>query len=183
MIRLFQFKNNFLSENSGMLDAEYSVIGYFDGLDMKTDKEENVTKHIELLSDPMRIDNVQELNEMCDCFNIAGIRQKDDAEFWEEKAPFFVFISCLRLQRRSDVLQRIMETIESYYVAVCYTTLDSSDLVVCLKTKRYDDGYKAIENYHRIIREIDEHNDLQKGFSVLAIRQEALNVLDRKSVV
>lgn len=179
MIRLFQFKNNFLSKYTEKLVAEYSIIGYFDGLDMKTDKDMNLKKTIELLNDPMQIEISKSLNEMCDYFNIAGIRCDDDTEFWQFNDHFFVFISCVRLQKKSTKLFEIIKKIETDYNAVCYTTLDSSDLVICLKSKSYYEGYEAIENYHRIIEEYDKDNGLQKGFSLLAIHQCALNGLLR----
>jgi len=36
MIRKFEFKNNYLSGDTNSLEAEYSSVGYFDGMDGST---------------------------------------------------------------------------------------------------------------------------------------------------
>lgn len=178
MIRVFQFKNNFLSENPGMLKAEYSVIGYFDGLDMKTDAGMEGMEKSRILSDPFQYEFIKnDPYEMCDYFNIAGLREQSDEDFWKSSEEPLVFISCIRFKRKSEKLKELIEMIEETYHAVCFTTLDSSDLVICLKTTSHEKGYRAIEEYRRIISECDPQNGLQKGFSVLAIQQHVLDSL------
>lgn len=169
MIRLFQFKNNFLSESKKKLEAEYSVIGYFDGLDMKTDKEMEVGEKNRILSDPSYAFIEKNPDEMCDYFNIVGLREKDDTKFWEMQEEALVFISCIRFVKKSNNLSKIIENIEKTYNAICFTTLDNSDLIICLRTKSYIKGHEAIENYHMVIQTCDPENNLQKGFSVLGI--------------
>ena len=178
MMRLFQFKNTFLSENSEMLAAEYSVIGYFDGLDMKTDSDMNPQEKNRLLSDPLQ--NVllkNESFEMCDYFNIVGMRQESDQNFWNITDKSYIFISCIRLKKKAKKIKEIIAAIENKYVAVCYTTLDSSDLVICSKSSSYEEGYRAVEKYHSIVTHYESQNGIQKGFSVLAIRQRVLDDL------
>ncbi len=184
MIRVFQFKNNFLSENPKMLKAEYSVIGYFDGLDMKTDADMKGAERSCILSDPFQYEFIKnDPYEMCDYFNIAGLREQSDEDFWKSSEEPLVFISCIRFRRKSEKLKKLIEMIEKTYHAVCFTTLDSSDLVICLKTTSHEKGYRAIEEYRRIISEHDSQNGIQKGFSVLAIRQAVLDSLrDREAV-
>lgn len=183
MIRLFQFKNNFLSESKKKLEAEYSVIGYFDGLDMKTDKEMEVGEKNRILSDPSYAFIEKNPDEMCDYFNIVGLREKDDTKFWEMQEEALVFISCIRFVKKSNNLSKIIENIEKTYNAICFTTLDNSDLIICLRTKSYIKGHEAIENYHMVIQTCDPENNLQKGFSVLAIQQLILDALAQDMIL
>lgn len=182
MIRLFQFKNTFLSESSEVLKAEYCVIGYFDGLEMKTDQEMSPSEKSRLLSDPMQSSFTKdEAYELCDYFNIVGLRNTADADFWENNSKPYVFISCIRLKKKTTKLEEIINRLENSYEAMCYTTLDSSDLIICLRTASYDEGYRILEKYHVIVNVCDSGNAIQKEFSVLAIQQKILNDLSTGS--
>ena len=186
MIRMFQFKNTFLCENPEKIDAEYCVIGYFDGLDMRTEFNMNSQDACKLLSDPLQYEFVKDdTQEMCDYFNIIGLRKGSDQDFWDVSDMPYIFISCIRLKNKTEKIQEIISKIEQKYQAVCYTTLDSSDLIICLKTTSYVAGYRAVEDYHNTVIESDPGNGIQKGFSVLALKQKVLNSISKseKSII
>lgn len=172
MIRLFQFKNNFLSQNARMVSAEYSSIGYFDGLDTRIVLDQEAQ---DILSLPTQVQYQSDDN--CDYYNIVGIRREEDECFWKEKEGTFLFISCLRFKKCSEKLDEIVAQIENKYCACCYYTFDSSDLVVCMKSDSYIKAYQAIEKYPDLIAECDPGNGIQKSFSILSVRQEILDML------
>lgn len=186
MIRLFQFKNNFLRENTNQLEAEYSTIGYFDGLDMQV-YDDSEDEGLEILSDTYRNllyvnSNTDQLLEACDYFNVAGMRRdsKRDEDFWNQSSKVLFFVSFLRLARRPKKLKQIIEEIEKDSDCICYTTYDSSDLIVCIKTNKYSYGCDVLSHLHDTIEMIDDKgNRLQKCFSVFAIKQTVLNEIDQ----
>lgn len=179
MIRCFMFKNSFLTEDTEMVSAEYSSVGYFDALDIiKAPDEEGKS----VLSAPMQVKIVDGFYETCDYFNIAGMRWKDDEDFWREEKKPFLFISCVRLKKSSDKLQEISGKIEEKYTASCYFTFDSSDLVICMRSNSYIQGYNDIEQgYPEIIMSCDKENGVQKCYSILSVRQEILDNLPNDS--
>lgn len=182
MIRLFQFKNNFIGAESKQVEATYSALGYFDGLDLGDVKENGDLEREELLSDPFRflIRDKKALLEECDYFNVAGIAE-DEGDFWETEELPFIFISFIRMNKRSQNIKRIIEGIEENIrvegekKGKCYRTYDNSDLIICLRTKKYSLGYHYIENYRNLIQGMDQGNYLQKSFSICVLKQ---NILD-----
>lgn len=183
MIRIFQFKNSFLSEIDKKVEAEYSAFGYYDGLVMKTMDTDNLSESRHLLSDPFQIEvSEDDPYEMCDYFCIAGMCEEDDKEFWEKGKKPYIFISCLRFVRKTKIISQVINEIEEKYSAKCYLTLDSSDLIVCLRTCRYQEGYQIVEKYSNIVREYDEENRIQKGFSVFVMWQKTLDELSSEDL-
>lgn len=182
MIRLFQFKNNFLRENDSQLEAEYSIIGYFDGLDMQV-FEDDTSEGLEILSDTYRSllyvgSDTEKLLEACDYFNVAGMCRdsQKDSDFWNHSSEALYFVSFLRFAKRSDQLKQFIETIEKDSRCICYTTYDSSDLIICIKTNQYSYGCDVLNHFYDTIEKKDyKGNRLQKCFSVFAIRQTVLN--------
>lgn len=189
MIRLFQFKNNFIGEEIEQIEAEYSAFGYFDGLVLGLAEEEN--KAEALLSDPFYflVDNKNALLEECDYFNVAGICQ-DDKSFWEANDLPFIFITFVRMKKRSRNMEKIISEISGkagegdQKKTQCYRTYDSSDLIICMRTKRYSSGYCFIESYRDIVQSVDKDNCLQKSFSICVIKQETLdNIMDNAGCI
>lgn len=178
MIRVFQFKNTFLCENIDKIDAEYSAFGYFDGMESEKITDNDLSKNIKKLSDPWGMNSNGSMPyEMCDYFCITGICKDDDDEFWKKGQEPYIFISCIRLLRQSDMISQIISEIELKYRAKCYVTLDATDIVICLRSSSYSEGYWAIEDYRRIVKKYDSHNRILKGFSIFVIWQKTLDIL------
>lgn len=178
MIRIFQFMNNFLTEDTKMVKARYSSFGYFDGLD--TWQENNEAQIRKFLSFPQQAHINKDVT--CDYFNIVGIRKEEAPSFWghEEENPL-LFVTFIRLKNESKKLEEIIEDIEKKYNAYCYTTFDSSDFIVCMRTKKYSEGYEVIEGYSGIVNKQDSDNGIQKSFSVCSIHQDILNKIALRS--
>lgn len=182
MIRLFQFKNNFLRENDSQLEAEYSTIGYFDGLDMQV-FDENTDEGLKILSDTYRNllytdSGVEKMLEACDYFNVAGMcrNEQRDRDFWSDSSENLIFVSFLRFAKRSGKLKQFIETIERDSDCICYTTYDSSDLIICIRTNQYRHGSDVLNHFYDTIETGGyDGNQLQKCFSVFAIKQTTLN--------
>ncbi len=181
MIRLFQFKNNFLRENDSQLEAEYSTIGYFDGLDMQV-FDENTDKGLEILSDTYQnllyAGSSDKMLEACDYFNVAGMCRNNqrDSDFWRDLSKKLIFVSFLRFTKRTRKLKLFIEMIEKDSDCICYTTYDSSDLIICIRANRYSHYYDVLNRFYDMIETDDyDKNHLQKCFSVFAIKQTTLN--------
>ena len=169
MVRIFVFKNTYICENMEKINADYSAFGYFDGLSMEVYQDNKF---------PISVSDFGS-NEQCDHYCIAAFRKdsKTDADFWKAGNEPYIFISFLRLSKASNKLSKIVDEIENNNNAVCYHTLDNSDLLVCIRRKRYSEGYFDINSYYDAIQKIDPGNSLQKGFSVMVISQAVLNQL------
>lgn len=170
MIRKLHFENNILGGRIEMDPAEYSVLGHYDGLSIQTFPDNT---GYEILSGTHRT------AALYNSFDIIGRRSLPDDCFWEKGGAPFIFISCLRLKKASDNLEKISDMIERKYNAVCYLTVDSSDLVVCLRSCSYRAGYETVVGYHKIIRECEPENELQISFSAVAIWQKVLDRLEK----
>lgn len=180
MIKIFQFKNSFLSEENKRVQAQYSSVGYFDGLDIKTESDKAGSS---ILSSPAKIQFLDGFYESCDYFSIVGIRKDEikDTNFWNEKQNPFLFVTCLRLKKRSNELEALVDEIEEAYNAICYYTFDSSDLIICLKTSSYIEGYHIIEKEYVDLAEKYKNNKVQKLFSVLSVEQKILDELPEET--
>lgn len=180
MIRMFQFKNNFLSEDTKMVNAPYSSVGYFDGLDTWVVSHQ---KGKDVLSIPIRTE--KKMDESCDYFNIVGMRHEQDEFFWNENQSQnpFLFVTCIRLHKWSDKFEDIAKTIEKKFDACCYTTFDSSDLIICMRAKSYSQGYSAIEEYSSLVKDLDGSNRIQKSYTILSILQKTLDSLPEENII
>lgn len=167
MIRLFSFRNSLLAENTKTVPAEYSAFGYFDGLQMKTWRNEEQVNYTSL-KPPLEIN--------CNSYDILGIREDADDEFWKKGQDPFIFISLLRLKNKSQDLHKVAQKIEYEFKAVVYYSIESGDLIVCMRTSRFRDGYNNVSRYYKIIEE-DNQNILQVEFSVLVVWQKVLDGL------
>ncbi|MCD7717137.1 MAG: hypothetical protein LUI39_11915 [Lachnospiraceae bacterium] len=180
MVRLFNFKNNFLSDIPQPVSADYSVFGYYDGLSMKTyEKEKEI---LEIFNDSLVSElTKKEPPEKCDYYSIVGFCQEaSDEDFWKKGGKPYIFISCLRILKKIGDLNPFMEKLNAEHDAVFYTTVDSSDLVVCIRTSTYEEGYRTIESYPKMMK--DSGNKLQKGYSVFLIFQPVLDILSEDPV-
>lgn len=170
MIRLFEFKNSFMRKNAKAVPAKYSSIGYFDGLDMTKFEDEEM-----ILSEPIRIDQLE--NQECDFFSMTGMREKENDDFWNESLKPYLFVSFLRLEKASKNLESIVAEIERQFNACCYYTIDSSDLIICLKTNSYAEGYRNIEKgYRNVISGLEKkENEIKKIYSIVSLEQHILD--------
>lgn len=162
-----------------MIDSEYSVIGYYDGLDMKTFQDDE-SEYLNVLSDP-GITMLQEIDaeHVYECYNIVGIRNKCDLineeAFWKNESLPFVFISSVRLKDMPSDLDELIDRIESEMNSLCYVSLDSSDLIICSRTNCYSEGYLSIEQHWKLIEQTG--NQVQKCFTNLVIKQDTLETI------
>lgn len=169
MIRKLQFKTNLLGEKIETLSSEYSVLGYYDGL--------TIEKFPDCFSDNC-LSSEQGGKELYNSLDIIGMRQETDEEFWKKGGKPYIFITCLRLKRASREIKLLMEELErSYDSTVCYLTVDSSDLVICLRSRSYLSGYRTVVQYDKVVRSFMQDNEVQTSFSAVAIWQEVLNGL------
>lgn len=176
MIRTFRFKNSFLSEKIEPVSAEYSVFGPYDGLDMTVYYDFENDDSWGSLGDTSRMVLKEEsVYEKCDIYPFIGMRGKDDKIFWEKGGEPYIFISSIRLCRKSDILEKVISNLEDTFNAVCYTSFDSNDLIICIRRSSYAGGYSAINMFENEIRRCDPYNGIKKGFTVFCICQEVLD--------
>lgn len=81
----------------------------------------------------------------------------------------------IRLRSKSDVLEDVINNLERNLGAVCYTSFDSNDLIICIRRSSYGAGYNAINRFENEIKICAPHNGIKKGFTVFCIWQEVLN--------
>lgn len=174
MLRLFRFKTNIISEKKNSLSAEYNAIGHFDGLSMRVyTNPEDYT--LFFYAEPIK--------ELYNFYDMLGIRNESDDKFWEKGDEPYIFITCLRFKRRTRNIYEVIYKIESNYHAICYLSLDSMDLIVCLRTGSYLFGYVMAMQYQKIIEEYDVGNTLQVSFSSVVIWQETLDGLANETKI
>lgn len=173
MIRLFEFKNSFMRKQARAVSARFSSIGYFDGLDMAVFSEEET-----ILSEPIRLDHLEK--EECDFFSMTGMREQEDEAFWENSTEPYLFVSYLRLEDASENLDGIVEAIEGKFNAVCYYTIDSSDLIICMKSRAYKDAYINIERgYPEVVAGKEKKgNKIKKIYSIVSLEQSFLDNIE-----
>ena len=169
MMRVFRFKNNIINMKCFPANGEYCIIGYYDALDMNTDANLAREEIISLLSDP-NVSQLSKAEELCDYYTIIGFRDEKDDDFW--KWDSLIFVSCIRWKEAVDNQSEVLRNIENENTVV-YTTLDSSDVIICYRSNSYLDGQ---DNLHRIQNDVCSSNVLI-AFSVIAVRQELLDCL------
>lgn len=174
MIRKLQFQTNVLGENIDMVPTEYSVLGYYDGLAIEAVPEGASYE---------RLGFGRGKKELYNSLDIIGLRQESDEAFWRKGREPYIFITCLRFKKKAPKIKEIIGKIESKYkTAVCYLTVDSSDLVVCLRSRSYLEGYRCVAQYYKLIEPLILGNEVQASFSAVAIWQEVLDGLACRDV-
>lgn len=180
MIRLIQLKNNMIIDDTPITQddggyAEYCALGYFDGIDTKSLCDCKTWKQIWQTKQNLQLESsslpYNVYNILC-----VGLPKLNDQEFWESKEPF-LFISLIRLRGRYDDIRQKMEALICKYKEelspgniVCYRTVDSSDLVLCIKCNDYKVGAQILcslrssNNTSSIIK-------IQKTYSIFSFRQ------------
>lgn len=175
IIRKWIFKNNYLGGEPQSVEAQYGTIGYFDGMDTKLQKNETIPD-----------------NDGNNTY-LTGIHKDGakDNEFWNENSDkIFVFVSRIRLKKTLKGISKIIGETEQYInenyepnvIGIGYKTLDSSDMIICLRSKAYIEGFEAIQGIIENFRCEDgnsekEINNVDKAYTVCSIEQEVLNEL------
>ncbi|MCD8290422.1 MAG: hypothetical protein LUC91_02850, partial [Prevotella sp.] len=160
-------------------------------MDTETLRDSEAAFAISNSAEDPKIDGQQNYEE-CDYFTLVGIRDDDNENgFWESDNLPFLFITRMRLKDNSGSLEQIFAEIETQFNrnenpvrALCYYTLDSSDLVVAMRCDSYILGCAIIEyGYTKVVGICDPGNTVQKCFSVLSLKQELLdNYADCKAM-
>lgn len=163
IMRVFQFKNSVMNMNCYPANGEYCVIGYFDALDTFTDNDLTSKERIELLSDP-NISKLSVMEEICDYYTVIGLTDSEDSSFWEDASQPLIFVSCIR--GKAPLTDIVLDN-----NTVTYTTLDSSDLVICHKCSSYQQGQKDLQQ----IQDQICSSEVLIAFSVVVVKQ---NILD-----
>lgn len=178
MIRIFEFKNSYIGKNSQSVSAEYNVFGYFDGLTMRTFQDDYMDDFC-MEYQPFEL---KRLDEKCDYFDIVGFCENEDSDkkFWKKGQDPYIFISCVRLKKPSVKIDALISEMKSEYGGIGYTSVDNSDFVFCIRRETYREGYVCLVEYFNRVREVDETNNIEKIFSVVAVSQVLLDVLAGK---
>lgn len=177
-MRIFRFKNSIASTRYYPVTGEYGVIGYFDALDIITDNDWTEEHKIELLADP-NIDQLIHSNEVCDYYSIIGMRNENDNDFWDTDTDALIFISCIRKKKADLDMETILKEYEKNNKVVFYTTIDSSDVIICFKSYSYLSGQATLQD---IQAGICKENFLI-AFSVIAVKQEHLEKLEGTKII
>ena len=180
IVRLFSFKNTFLSDNPEPVDARYNIIGYFDGMDvsmMQLDAD-NLQNQIRYIGDPFgtkliesSLKNSPEMNY--DLYHIIGFHTETDNYFWSSSCPFTLITSLKFRVPPSDLLQSIREAEKDTNVLI-YTTLDSSDVLICIHCSYIHQAYSKLLSIEYLFSGdglAPNQGNFLKGYSHIAVSQ------------
>lgn len=180
MIRLFEFIKSADKQNKNLTPGMYIALGNFDYLST-WHEDWSEEKQVEIISDPSSyaIKNGGSGYKGERAY-IVGFREDskriDDVSFWNDHSFPFVFITSINLNTKIDIKKSIQalekKMNRSYGLTVRiapYSTLDESDMLICLKTKQYNDGYRCIMKFNDIIRNKRNHNVIGRGLTTINI--------------
>ena len=170
MIRVFQLMN--IRPDTPVDEKYYSylALGTFDAMETWLAEDDEIHQ---VISDPFGYAILKEKAvPNAECVYVIGFRDEEptEMEFWHSSG--FLFFSSIQLKEEEN-LQMIAERIEDETnkeegkrVKV-YFTLDQSSLLVCLKTDRYHKGYQTVMGYERFVKEINHHNAITHGSTIV----------------
>lgn len=172
MLRQFVFYNNIIGDRIKMVPTEFSVLGYFDGLRINSygslqEFESFNNSYCTGLTDDT-------ISEKYDHFELTGFRKESDDWFWKDNNEPYIFVSCLRLKTNPNDIDRIIREIEKIQ-AICYRTIDNSDLIVCYRSSSYLIGVKQVRGYDSILATLDRNNGIYISFSAVVVAQNLLD--------
>ena len=200
--RPITFYNNFVPPTTLVQKWEYEALGYYDGIDVG----ENIIKDKNIIEDET-IFSFAELwgileekaEEFCGCYNaqtLYAFRAENednkikDLEFWKkvhlengvEIFYPFLFIMMIRLNLSSDKVNQFRKEIETgnygkNLLIITYLSLDNNDVMVMVKSKRYEDAAEFISRLHYNNSVNDKENPpvIYDSFSVCGIKKEYIN--------
>ncbi len=137
---------------------QYTTFGVYDGIDVRENIWKTNTTNFSVLMDNWLNETLQ-LNGNYSNEITFAIRKDDNNEeetFWAEKSYPFIFLTSLymngRAQNWKKLYKHIENTINKSYKnevrAICYQTLDNSDLLLVIKSKHYTFGTNIINLFH-----------------------------------
>lgn len=192
IVRSFGFMNSFFAEVPKAVCAEYNSIGYFDGLDIQLLSEgESIPMTLEeWIGDPFRYrlwdlpvntDNANIIGTglipPCDFDHMIGLRRGDDSFFWNTSGMPIILITNMRLRESPSNLEKAIwqAEYEAKGMLCVYTTLDYSDLLLCLKVKSFGSAYRELMGLEKHFNVHQGKGNFLKGFSSLIICQQKLD--------
>lgn len=204
MLRMIQLRSSLISEIAQPeLDTEYSTFGYFDGIETKRLNNCNNWKEVwqECLTEQRKslCGKYSIFNTLCIYIDdYLHQKQQDeqkakhdeddkDIKFWKSEKPY-LFLAMIRFQRRfKNILSQIMaieKQIEKKYgtmiECICYFTLDSNDLILCLKSGTYRVGVTCVAELYRMIQTTAvDNNKVRKIHTIFSIQQEYLEQIGK----
>lgn len=195
--RPFILYNDFLPPSKEAHDWQYLSLGYYDGIDVGDNLFNNEsTKTVDLGLEKLWNYYVKRNEKLNGSFSeqiIFGLRTEGhysaikDKEFWSEKNRTrfpFIFVTLVQAEyEQAEELSREIEELEAYFTTnsrkvITYFTFDTSDLLMVIACKEYNEGIEVIENLHQEL-----NNKLEKflkwkltySFSIAAIRKGVIN--------
>ncbi|MCI8806017.1 MAG: hypothetical protein HFE59_09085 [Clostridiales bacterium] len=152
---------------------KYTAFGVYDGIDIRENIWKENTDNFAVLMDEWLIETLH-LNGNYSKEIMFAIRDDDNNEeenFWNESSYPYIFFVSLYMHGRARNWKKLYKHIEnsintsSYkeeVMAICYQTLDNSDLLLVIKSKNYDSGTDIINLFHdeknQFIYKYDEKN-------------------------
>lgn len=195
--RPITFYNNFVPPSTTVQEWKYEALGYYDGIDI----DENIvcdknTFNLKILWENLE-KKAEKLSGRYNAQTLYAFRSEDekakvtDKMFWknglEEKDIIypFLFIMMVRLNVWADQVKVVREEIEGISFgdglqAITYLSLDNNDMIVVLKSKRYETAAEFIDQFHKCFsgNGIDRRNVIYDSFSVGGIRKQYINSLN-----
>lgn len=193
--RPFILYNDFLPQEKKIHVWDYCSFGYYDGIDIGENllnKEQDCSVHDKLAT---LWGYYVSRSEMLDgSFSeqiIFGLRteqendNKKEQNFWDEKEKYpFLFFTLIQAEyeKKVDISKKIrdieIEFTNDSRKVITYFTFDTSDLLMVILCKKYDDGIVVIENLHD--KENSKLNmylewNLTYSFSVAAVNKKLIN--------
>lgn len=199
--RPITFYNNFVPPSERIQKWEYEALGYYDGIDIG----ENIITNDGNFNFTTLWENLEnKVKDFCGCYNartLFAFRFEDeniqvrDAKFWKKEQiknnkivyyPF-LFIMMVRLNLSAGNVKTFREEIEKYQssenlLIITYLSLDNNDVIIAIKSKRYEDGAKFIFqlHYNPKIANKNEQMAIYDSFSVGGVKKEYVNSYDWK---
>lgn len=197
--RPFILYNDFLPPSKKKHEWQYCSFGYYDGIDVEEnlfskDSEFSVHDELEKLWD-YYVERSEKLEGSFSEQIIFGLRTEKENDnikeqnFWDDKEEYpFLFFTLIQAEysNTENISQKIREMETEFTNDSCkvitYFTFDTSDLLMVILCKKYDDGVAVIENFHhKENSKLKMHLNWQitYSFSVAAVYKEIINDKER----
>ena len=194
--RRFVLHNEFIPPTHKIHNWDYFAFGYIDGISVAN---KNIFSNDRGDLECLWKDSIYtkaELVEQESSQVIYGFRSEDEPGreevFWEDMGdgtsyPFLFFIMIQfedagrknlfsLFQYRKDVEQKY--EVPDRVKAITYLTMDNSNLILVLRSRRYEDGAKIVDNFHRKELFYQSDHDVWKvkySFTIPAVDRNYLN--------
>ena len=198
--RPITFYNNFVPPSKNEQKWEYEALGYYDGIDIG----ENIIDSQEVFSFAKLWEVLEEKAEnFCGCYNaqtIYAFRSESEADkikdsmFWKKEYEEngivifypFLLIMMIRLNLSSDKVNLFRRDIEAgaygeNLLVITYLSLDNNDVIVMVKSQKYEDAAKFIFQLHyhnNSVGDGEKRTVIYDSFSVCGIKKEYINSAD-----